>query len=72
MPAEPVPLIGSVRALSVPNTTRRRSHVSSSTTRKSGSRWPSRGPASAIVTTGYGFDGPGPMSKRSGFRIGES
>ncbi len=43
MPADPVPLIGSVNALAVRNTVRSRSHVSSSTVRNSGSRWPSIG-----------------------------
>ena len=38
MPADPVPLTGSVNSFDVRNTLRRRSHVSSSTARKSGSR----------------------------------
>ncbi len=43
MPADPVPLIGNVSALSVRNTDRNRSHVSSRIVRNSGSRWPSIG-----------------------------
>jgi hypothetical protein len=38
MPAEPVPLIGKVSAFAVRNAARSRSPISSSTTRKSGSR----------------------------------
>ena len=52
IPAEPVPLSGSVRALAVRKTARSRSHVSSSTARNSVSRWPSRGRASAATTSG--------------------
>ena len=52
IPAEPVPLIGSVSSLSVRNTARRRSHVSSSSARKSGSRCPSSGRANASATSG--------------------
>ena len=65
MPAEPVPLIGSVSVFSVRNAARSRSPISSSTARKSGSRWPSTGRWNASITSGYGFDGPGPSSKRS-------
>ena len=66
IPAEPVPLIGNVSALAVWNAARSRSAISSSTTRKSGSRWPSTGRWNASITSGYGFDGPGPSSSRSG------
>ena len=72
MPADPVPLTGSVRAFDVRNTRRSRSFVSSSMRRNSGSRWPSTGAASAMVTSGYGFDGPGPMSRRSDIPTGAS
>ena len=70
MPAEPVPLIGSVSVLSVRNAARSRSPISSSTTRKSGSRWPSTGRWNASITSGYGFDGPGPSNSRSGCVMG--
>ena len=66
IPAEPVPLIGNVSALAVWNAARSRSAISSSTTRKSGSRWPRTGRWNASITSGYGFDGPGPRSRRSG------
>ena len=66
MPAEPVPLIGSVSVFAVRNTARSRSPISSSTTRKSGSRCPSTGRWNASITSGYGFDGPGPSNSRSG------
>ena len=52
MPAEPVALSGRVRALSVPQTVRSISHVSSMIRRNSGSRWPSSGSASARVASG--------------------
>src|SRR6266511_5519002 len=65
MPAEPVPLIGSVSALRVRNTVRSRAIVSSSSARNSGSMCPSNGRASAAVASGYGFDGPGPRRSRS-------
>ena len=52
---------------------RSRSAISSSTTRKSGSRWPSTGRWNASITSGYGFDGPGPSSRRSsGCMIGDA
>ena len=65
MPAEPVPLIGNVSAFSVRKTVRRRAMISSRIARNSGSRCPSIGRASAATTSGYGFDGPGPSSRRS-------
>ena len=65
MPADPVPLIGSVSAFSVRKTRRSRSAISSSTSRNSGSRCPSTGRWNASITSGYGFDGPGPSSSRS-------
>ena len=52
MPAEPVPLSGKVSGLAVRNTWRRRSQVSSSSSMKSGSRWPSIGRANAACTSG--------------------
>ena len=52
MPAEPVALSGSVRALEVPQTVRSMSQVSSMIRRNSGSRWPSSGSASARVASG--------------------
>ena len=69
MPADPVPEIGKVSALLVPNTARSRSQVSSRIVKNSGSRWPSSGCVNAATTSGYGLDGPGPMSKRSGSDI---
>src|SRR5689334_23161414 len=69
IPAEPVPEIGSVSGLAVSKTVRRRSHVSPRIRRNSGSRWPSSGCANAAVTSAYGFDGPGPMSNRSGITM---
>ena len=69
IPAEPVPEIGSVSAFVVSKTVRRRSQVSSRIRRNSGSRWPSNGCASAAVTSGYGFEGPGPISSRSGITM---
>ena len=68
IPAEPVPLIGSVSAFAVWNTARSRSAISSSTTRKSGSRWPRTGRWNASITSGYGFDGPGPEQQPIGVR----
>src|SRR5262249_42772192 len=64
MPAEPVPESGSVKVFSVRNTVRSRAIVSSSTARNSGSMCPSSGRANAAVASGYGFDGPGPSSRR--------
>ena len=72
MPAEPVPLSGKVRAFEVAKTWRSRSLVSSRSCRNWGSRCPSTGPASAMVTSGYGFEGPGPMSRRSEIPTGAS
>ena len=72
MPADPVPLTGRVSAFEVAKTWRRRSFVLSSSARNCGSRCPSTGPASAMVTSGYGFDGPGPMSRRSDIPTGAS
>ena len=66
MPAEPVPLIGSVSWLSVRNTVRRRAIVSSSSAMNSGSMCPSSGRASAATASGYGFDGPGPEQQAIG------
>ena len=65
MPADPVPLIGTVSAFFVRNTLRRRSIVSSSSARNSGSRCPRTGRVSAATASGYGFDGPGPSKRRS-------
>src|SRR5437879_6094344 len=65
IPADPVPLIGSVSALVVRKTARRRSQVSSSTDKNSGSRWPSIGRVIASTTSGYGLHGPGPINTRS-------
>jgi hypothetical protein len=52
MPAEPVALSGSVRALVVPHTVRSRSQASSMTRRNSGSRCPSSGRPNAEVASG--------------------
>ena len=72
MPADPVPLTGSVSALPVAKTRRSRSFVSSSRSRNWGSRWPRTGPARAMATSGYGLEGPGPMSRRSEIPTAES
>ena len=72
IPAEPVPLMGSVSELMVTKTLRSRSLVLSSSSRNWGSRWPKTGPASAMATSGYGFEGPGPISRRSEIRTAES
>ena len=61
MPAEPVPLIGSVSGFAVRNTVRSRSHVSSSTREELGVEMAEhRVRASASTTSGYGLQGPGP------------
>jgi hypothetical protein len=52
MPADPVADSGSVRRFAVPNTFRRRSDVSSSTPRNTGSRCPSNGSPRATVASG--------------------
>ena len=72
MPAEPVPLMGNVSVFSVRNTARSRSPISSSTARKSGSRCPSTGRWNASITSGNGFDGPGPSSSRSAWIMNRS
>ena len=66
MPAEPVPLIGSVSAVvGAEHRDAAARAVSSRMARKSGSRWPSSGRANASTTSGYGLLGPGPISRRS-------
>ena len=56
---------GMEASFAVLKTVRRRSQVSSSAWRKSGSRCPSMGRPSASTASGYGLLGPGPMRTRS-------
>ena len=72
MPADPVPLTGNVSGLVVRKTVRRRAIVSSMIPRNSGSMCPSIGRPSAATASGYGFDGPGPSSRRSVIGIARS
>ena len=64
IPADPVPLTGNVSRFEVANTVLRRSATSSRISRNSGSRCPSIGRPNADITSGYGFEGPGPISTR--------
>ena len=70
MPAEPVPLIGNVSGLSVRNTCRSRSHVSSSSATNSGSRWPSIGRAERLGDLGVGVAGAGTHEDAVGDGLG--
>jgi hypothetical protein len=70
IPAEPVPEMGSVIGFAVRKTARSRSHVSSRRATNSGSRWPSIGRPRASTASGYGLQGPGPISTRSLSTIG--
>ena len=65
MPAEPVPLIGSVSVLSVRNASAEPIGDLVEHDEEVGSRCPSTGRWNASMTSGYGFDGPGPSNNRS-------
>ena len=65
IPAEPVPLMGSVSELPVPMTCRSRDLMSSMIARKRGSRCPIVGRDRAWYTSGGTQEGPGPINSTS-------